>query len=146
MNTSRLTSTPTSAQIQFPGIPVDSQPQEETAKPRLESFPQPAIPAQVELHHRLQQHPYRSSGRRQQQTARDVLPASKTSIMGSPGAVPKHLNFITGNKNKLAEVRARIFFSPCSGVPAWRASYSACSDSENHGAAGEMMTGASREI
>jgi hypothetical protein len=105
MNTSRLTFTPASAQTQFLGIPVDSQPQEEPAKPHLESFPQPAFPAQKELHHRLQQHPYHSSNLRQQQPARDLLPAGKTSDMGSPAPVPKHLNFITGNKNKLAEVR-----------------------------------------
>lgn len=109
MNTSRLTSTTASAQTHFPGIPVDAQSQEETAKPTLESFPQPAIPAQEELHHRLQQHPYQSSNRRQQQASRSTI-----STMGSTGAVPKHLNFITGNKNKLAEVRA--FFS----FPTWQ--------------------------
>jgi hypothetical protein len=132
MNTSRLTFTPTSAQTHFPGIPVDSQPQEELAKPHLESFPQPVFPAQKKLYHRLQQHPYHSSNPRQQQPACEVLPTGKTSDMGSPTPVPKHLNFITGNKNKLAEVCAREFSAL--SCPCMLFSYSACS--ENADAAG----------
>lgn len=109
------------AQTNFPGIPVDEQQERGQREPHhLESFPQPGVPAQEILHQRLQQHPYHSSNRRILQPAREDLvslastgatPASSSSREASmASAVPKHLNFITGNKNKLAEVRAWLFF------------------------------------
>ena len=90
------------AQAPAPGIPVHEH--HRKLEPHLESFPQPAISTQEALQRRLQQHPYQSGNSRQQQPAQDLLSQGTTSDMAS---VPKHLNFITGNKNKLAEVRIR---------------------------------------
>lgn len=117
MTASRLTPpSSTSAQTKkFPGIPVNAndnngdnieqqnKQQQDGSPPRLESFPQPVFSsAQEDLQKHLLQNPHPSSDRRQQQPARDLRP--RTSEMGSDAQVPKHLNFITGNKNKLAEV------------------------------------------
>jgi hypothetical protein len=84
-----------------PSKPQANQPQTLT---QFESFPQPQQPTQKDLHLRLQRNPYRTNGS-QQSIAEDLIANNKTANMASTSGVPRELNFITGNKNKLAEVR-----------------------------------------
>ena len=130
MNACQPASTPLNTHAHTPlqpfSIPVDKHAHEPT--PHLESFPQPAFSTQEALQQRLQQHPYRTDNYRQQQSTIDLLACRASENMAS---VPKHLNFITGNKNKLAEVRTHRILRPCNVT-----SCSVCS--ENVGAAENM--------
>jgi hypothetical protein len=71
---------------------------------QFESFPQPQQPTQKDLQLRLQRNPYRTNSH-QQSIAEDLIANNISTDMASTSGVPKELNFITGNKNKLAEVR-----------------------------------------
>ncbi|KAF2795293.1 hypothetical protein K505DRAFT_324137 [Melanomma pulvis-pyrius CBS 109.77] len=77
--------------------------QRQQALSQFQSFPQPQQPAQQDLHQRLQRNPYQRNLVNQPQS---FIPDIQDAVMPPASAVPKQLNFITGNKNKLAEVQA----------------------------------------
>ena len=86
------------------GTPAKPHVNQQQTITQFESFPQPQQPTQKDLHLRLQRNPYRTNSQ-QQSIAEDLIANNKTADMASTSGVPKELNFITGNKNKLAEVR-----------------------------------------
>jgi hypothetical protein len=79
-----------------------------TTPTTLESFPQPALSTQKALHQQLQKYPYQLPSSQEDEVLETETETGAETIdnMASSSPVHQHLNFITGNKNKLAEVQA----------------------------------------